>query len=137
MPSEELTLVGLERRTNRRFRLSLQLRYLFPNLSGEERQGGEGQVLDISSGGIFFQPGGILPVGARAELVVMWPYLLNGDCPLQLRVQGRVLRSDSQGTALRISRYEFRTAPKSPASRVATNGSVRIEPAGLRLARWR
>ena len=137
MPSEALTLTQSERRTNRRFRLSLQLRYRIPNLSNEERQGGEGQVLDISSGGIFFQTGCILPVGERTELVVMWPYLLNGDCPLQLRVHGRVLRSDPQGTALRISRYEFRTAPKPPASASLTSGSVRIEPARLRLVRSR
>lgn len=109
MPSEAFALKQPERRSTRRFPLSLKLRYLLPDSSG-----GEGNVLDISSGGILFQTGAIVPVGGTADVVVMWPYLLNGDCPLQLLVKGMVLRSGPQGTALRISRYEFRTAPKSP-----------------------
>jgi hypothetical protein len=43
------------------------------------------------------------------ELRIEWPFLLQGVCPLELQVWGRVLRSDDQGTVVRMSRYEFRT----------------------------
>ena len=133
MLSEALALNQRERRTNRRFPLSLKLRYLLPNLPS-----GDGEVLDISSGGIRFQSTGVLPVGEAADLILMWPYLLNGDCPLQLMVQGRVLRSGPQGTALKISRYEFRTAPRAPAGGLTSlDGGKSKSFSRMRLVRWK
>lgn len=131
MLSEALALNRMERRTNRRFRLSLKLRYLLPNLSS-----GDGEVLDMSSGGILFRTTAVFPVGGAVNLIVTWPYLLNGDCPLQLMIQGRVLRSGPRGTALKISRYEFRTAPKARASGSVSLAGGRPESFGrMRLVR--
>lgn len=119
MSSEVLAASRLERRTNLRFPLALNLRYLQSNSSWAE-----GRVLDISSRGILFQGDGALPVGRVTEVVVTWPFLLNGECPLQLRVRGRILRSGPEGTALKISRYEFRTAAKVPAQAKAPSAQL-------------
>jgi PilZ domain len=102
--------VAIERRRNRRFPISLKLRYLL-----SRSVNGEGQVCDMSSSGLLFQSRELLPIGGSIEVILAWPFLLNGDCPLQLRIEGRVLRSDRRGTAVRIRNYEFRTSSKGAA----------------------
>ena len=99
--------LAIERRTNRRFPISLKLRYLL-----SKSLSGEGQVRDMSSSGILFQCGAALPLGRNIEVILAWPFLLNGDCPLQLRILGRILRSDARGTAVSIRSYEFRTSSR-------------------------
>ena len=49
------------------------------------------------------------PQDTDLELRIAWLFLLQNVRPLELRVRGRVLRSDDRGTVLRISKYEFRT----------------------------
>lgn len=66
--------------------------------------------MDISSGGVRFRCDTLFPVGSLVRLALHWPLLLNGDCPLKLCILGRVLRSDHSATAVKLSRYEFRTA---------------------------
>ena len=110
MASEAPALI-IERRSSRRFPVSLKLRYV---LSGSHI--GDGRVTDMSSRGILFQSDDQLPAGEKIQVILTWPFLLNGDCPLQLRVRGDVLRSDGRGTVLRIQQYEFRTAPKAMAA---------------------
>ena len=41
---------------------------------------------------------------------ILGQQLLNGDCPMKLVVEGRVVRSDGQSTAIRMERHEFRFA---------------------------
>ena len=43
------------------------------------------------------------------QLSLDWPLRLDGICPLQLMIFGRVVRSAKEGCTLRIVRYEFRT----------------------------
>ena len=69
---------------------------------------------DISAGGVLFSTDEVLPTGSTVELNIEWPVLLNGTKRLRLRVHGRVVRSDDQGTAVRTIRYEFFTAAQAP-----------------------
>jgi hypothetical protein len=98
-----------ERRRYRRFPLSLALRYrLGSGLSGT------GELLNMSSGGLFFRGGGPLPLGEMIEADISWPMRLDETKPLQLRIRGMVVRSGEEGTAVAISRYEFRTVRPRP-----------------------
>ena len=46
--------------------------------------------------------------GEPVELLIDWPVRLNGRITLALVLLGTVLRSDSTGAAVKISRYEWR-----------------------------
>jgi hypothetical protein len=71
---------------------------------------GLGKTLNVSSGGVLFEANEPLPAGSSIELLMQWPFLLEGVCPLKLVIQGSVVRSDSNGVAVRTKQHEFRTA---------------------------
>jgi hypothetical protein len=100
-----------DRRKHIRFPMVLKLLYSLG--TGEWA---EGTLINISSRGILFQGCGKLPVGKRLEISVKWPFLLEGDTPLQLRVRGRVVRSDSRETAVMTLAHEFRTVARKRAA---------------------
>lgn len=100
-----------EQRRSLRFPVSLKLSYTLGSSAS-----GEGEVCDMSSGGLFFRGGEILPIGKRISVVVQWPLMLDGNCPLKVWIRGRVLRSDRRGTAIELLGYEFRTARVRAAS---------------------
>ncbi len=102
---------GSDRRSAVRFPLEQPLRYKFPHFPGIN--GGEGKTVDMSSNGILFTSGEVIPVGRYVELGVNWPVHL-GRCALKLVVYGRVVRSEQGMTALEIERYEFRTQGVRP-----------------------
>jgi hypothetical protein len=70
---------------------------------------GEGSTLDLSSAGIRFESGRVLPVGLNVELAISWPVLLRGITPTQLVVHGRIVRSEGGQIAIRMIQHEFRT----------------------------
>ena len=99
-----------EQRKNRRFPLSLPVEYeVFDGV-------GKGTSTDISSGGLMFKTDKALPTLGRMRLSVAWPCPLDGGIPLQLVIEGKVLRSDSGCAAVQILRYEFKT--KGSADRI-------------------
>jgi PilZ domain len=103
-----------DRRSKKRFGLDLPLKYKIVKnylVTG----GGTGTTVDMSSGGIAFTTTETFRIGAHIELSVNWPVLLNGDCAMKLVIEGRVVRSDTQLTAIRMERYEFRTQARSEA----------------------
>jgi len=51
-----------------------------------------------------------LPAGGSIELVMNWPFLLEGVCPLKLVMRGRIVRSDGERIAIQAQQHEFRTA---------------------------
>ena len=83
--------------------MALQLEYRL--LSG---QGGQGELVNISSGGLFFRGGATLRRGDVVEVELPWPSAPGPGQPLRLCVHGLVVRSDITGTAMSISKYEFR-----------------------------
>lgn len=72
-----------------------------------------GQVKNMSSGGILFHCGAILPVGQLVEAELTWPLLMENGATLLLRVHGIIVRSDSEGTAISISKYHFHPSPSA------------------------
>jgi hypothetical protein len=104
----EPSMRGLERRLDCRYRFAQPLQYTF------ERQGaarlGSGQTVELGASGVLFHADSPPPEGARVELQMMWPFLVQGVCSVVLVIQGTVVRSDARGTALRLHHYLFQTA---------------------------
>ncbi len=97
-----------ERRFDRRYPILLDLRW---KLIHRKRvlDAGAGSTLDLSGGGIRFECGRTLPKGFNVELAISWPVLLRDLAPMQLVVQGRIVRSEGRRTAIRMIQHEFRT----------------------------
>jgi len=69
-----------------------------------------GKTLNIGSGGILFTTEETLPMGRQVEVSVNWPARLDGACPLQFVVVGRVVRSKCQGR-MKIPQIAGRKVP--------------------------
>src|ERR1043165_1452408 len=99
---------NLDRRTKARFPLHRPMRYKLLQNSGATTQIGTGHTLDISSAGIAFTIEREISPETYIELSISWPVLLHNDCPMQLIVQGRVLRSSPERSVCTVDKYEFR-----------------------------
>jgi hypothetical protein len=111
---EVVSEISGNRRSKQRFAIDLPLTYKIVKnylVTGT----GTGTTVDMSSGGLAFTADKTFKIGACIELSVSWPVLLNGDCPMKLVVEGRVVRSDGHSTAIRTEHYEFRTQRRSVA----------------------
>jgi hypothetical protein len=92
----------VDRRRNRRFRISVPVEYVLRDCRGFAI------TRDMSSRGIFLKTDRILKIGRRVRLLIDWPVQLNGGPPLRLVVVGRVLRSGRHGTAVSVLQHEYR-----------------------------
>lgn len=114
----------LDRRSKRRFGIEQGLRYRL--LYGSRvTESGTGRTVNISSSGVWFTTETALGTGLPVELSMSWPVRLNDVCPMKLMIYGCVVRSDQDGAALAIERYEFRTQ--------STAALPLYEEAGIRL----
>jgi len=102
---------SFDKRLHRRYPIALEVQYKLSH-NGEVTALGTGRTFNISSGGVLFQTSAELPATGEIELRMPWPLALGGDCPLNLVVHGRIVRSDSKGTAIRSLRHEFRTGKR-------------------------
>jgi PilZ domain len=98
-----------DKRTHQRYPISLDLEYKLLH-RGQVQGLGFGRTVNISSGGVLIEVIDIMPRGRLIELVVNWPFLLEGVCPLKLIVHGRVVRTDGRAVAVKAKHHEFRTA---------------------------
>jgi hypothetical protein len=108
-PEEAGEQIGGDRRSNRRYDISLALRWKLLHRK-KTVDSGRGHTVDLSTSGIMFETGRKMPVGAKVQLSIAWPALLHNTSPLQLSVAGRVVRSDDGRVAIEIIQHEFRTA---------------------------
>ena len=115
---QEFDTIAGDRRRDRRYGLELDVRW---KLIRRRRllESGEGRTVDLSSGGILFDPGRPLPAGLNVELSITWPVMLHNVAPLQLYIYGKILRSDGRRTAVRMVQHEFRTAGVAMERRLA------------------
>jgi len=99
---------GGDRRADRRYEISLELRWKVIRRR-QTIDTGSGRTIDLSSGGILFEASRPLPAGRNVELSIAWPALLQNVTPLQLIAYGRIVRSDGYRAAMRMSQHEFKT----------------------------
>jgi hypothetical protein len=97
----------LERRSKIRYPVSLNVKYR--TVGRSNRISGVGRTLNMSSGGLLIAADQRTEIGAKIELNVEWPSLLDGAIPLQLVAVGRVVRCLEVGFALSFTQYQFRT----------------------------
>jgi hypothetical protein len=130
--SEEVAQVDSingDRRQDRRYRIHLDVKW---KLIRRRRvlDTGVGQTVDLSSGGILFDPGRPLPVGLNVELAISWPVLLRNEAPMQLIVSGKIVRGGQNRIAVAMVQHEFRTSGVS-AERANKNGGAQAASAML------
>jgi hypothetical protein len=71
---------------------------------------GIGLTLDVSSHGIRARLGQKIWPGTAIRLSLAWPIPRDGNVPLQLRVEGRVIRNEQDATVIVFkTRYTFVT----------------------------
>jgi hypothetical protein len=119
---------SMDRRNKLRFPFNRELRFkLLEN--DTVIAAGEGETIDMSSGGVAFRTTKALTAGSLIELSISWPALLYDSCPMRLVVFGRVARLSDSVAACTVEKWEFRTG-----SRQATS----VIPIGTdsRLMRW-
>jgi hypothetical protein len=101
-----LGLIGMERRSKVRYPLVLKVRY---STLGRKLLCGEGQAVNLSSGGALVDCQHELSVGTELEVRLEWPSLLDGRVPLQLVAVGSVVRCGASSFAVCFRRHQFRT----------------------------
>jgi PilZ domain len=127
---QQIDTIGGERRNYRRYDMKLDLRW---KLVRRRRvlDTGVGFTLDLSRGGARFHAGRVLPVGWNVDLAVAWPARLLDVAPMQLSIQGKIVRSADGWAAIRTVQHEFRTLGVPPEHRQAPNMG---NPPGLLIA---
>jgi hypothetical protein len=100
-PTMQQALATRDRRCNLRFRISTGVEFAAGRLHGK------GVIRNISRGGVFIQIGRTLPAGSPLGLLIDWPAKLDGKHRLRLSVEGKVLRSTADGTAVEVVGYEY------------------------------
>ena len=98
-----------DQRIHRRYPITLEVEYKLLSKGRVERMG-VGKTLNVSTGGVLFEATDPFPTGSAIEVMMSWPFLLEGVCPLKLAIRGRVVRCDTQGVAIVTKHHEFRTA---------------------------
>jgi hypothetical protein len=101
-----------ERRSKRRYPLHLGVRFRFR--MGDLEISGEGRTVNVSAAGLLVASRHIASrdevcTGARVQLIIDWPVLLDGKIALQFHAAGRVVRKGSEDFAATFLRHEFRT----------------------------
>jgi hypothetical protein len=112
-PLTEIDKISGDRRSDRRYRIELELRWKLIRRR-RIRDAGVGRTIDLSSGGVLFDATRLLPEGVNVELHVSWPVLLHNVAPMQLVITGRIIRSAGTQAAVQMTQHEFRTVGIPP-----------------------
>ena len=80
----------------------------------------------MSSGGLLFRTTGEAPRGRSVELSIRWPAVLGNEAFVELCVFGRIVRNDSNGVAVLMSRYQFQKLnnPRGAFEQIFTNAVI-------------
>ena len=109
----------VERRSKVRFPLQLPVSYR--TLERESTCSGEGWVVNMNRGGVLVSSQQEISVGTRMELSIEWPSPLYGRVPLRFVTVGKVVRCDASSFAVKLVRYQFRTAKTKVTSMKVTS----------------
>lgn len=96
-----------ERRSKTRYAIELGVR--FCNARGPIRSYKSGRTVNISSSGLLVASESAVREGTALQLMIEWPWPLDGGVPLQLVTTGVVVRTSQSTFALALRSYQFRT----------------------------
>ena len=103
-----------ERRTSRRFNMSLPLAVRLPEAESAENAS-QAETRDVSFRGLYFLIDSKVEPGTAIEFVLTLPKEITMAGDVHIRCFGQVVRVDDhngkRGVAARIERYEFLPAP--------------------------
>lgn len=103
-----LSLVEGEERATPRYPIALKLRYHIPSHDLQ----GQGTTLRVGRSAVLFMCNEKLRLDYPITLVINWPVLLDGVCPLNLLIRGYTVAQEAERVEVRIHTHEFRTAGK-------------------------
>ena len=114
-----------DRRLQRRYPVELDLEYRVSQ-GGKVISTGAGRTANMSSGGLLFRTMGEVPSGRSVELSIRWPAVLGNEPFLELCIFGRIVRNDSNGVAVLMSRYSFQKldSPRAAFEQIFTNAVI-------------
>lgn len=119
-----------DQRLHHRYSITLDIEYKLLR-NGRVALQGFGTTVNISSGGVLVSVNDSLPIGGSIELAINWPFLLEGFCPLKLKIRGCVVRSGLKEVAVQFHHLEFRTSGIHSTSGRPSDNKVRRLGAGL------
>src|SRR5579883_207867 len=96
-----------ERRAKIRYGIELDVRFSLTAL--RPRVLNVGKTINMSSSGLLVSSASCVNVGAELQLMIEWPWTLDGKVPLQLVAAGVVVRSTATAFAVALRSYQFRT----------------------------
>ncbi len=94
-----------ERRAQGRYPFEGELHY--EGTFARQTARGRGRIVNISKSGLLFRAEKPIAPGTELSICAPWPGRLGG-ASLELVIAGRAVRTGSEGTAVRILRYDFR-----------------------------
>jgi hypothetical protein len=99
--------IGGDRRGSSRTEAELPVRFVWDDRGTSHIS--HGVTAQIGRRGVLLYTNDPPPLQAAVDLYIEWPYLLQGICPLELVMSGRVLRLDGVAVVVVTHRYQFRT----------------------------
>lgn len=100
---------GTERRTSRRFTMTLPLTVVLPGPDGAIQK--KGHTRDVSFKGLYFLTEADFQTGADVEFILTLPREITMAGDVNIHCHGQIVRVEPQnaerGVAARINRYEF------------------------------
>lgn len=114
----------LERRSKTRYPIELNVRVVTTQRKVRSYQ--TARTLNISSGGVLIAAQFAVTHGSILELMIEWPWTLDGGVPLQLVATGIVVRCSQSAFAVALRNYQFRTMKQ----RAATEKSIPAQVVG-------
>lgn len=111
--NERRSLSANDRRLGIRFPIEMELTY---RVGAKSLPWTSGRTINISSSGILVRTDAAPVRGSKIQMALAWPKLLDDRVPLQLVVNGQVVRAGAGQVAVEVQRFEFRTAARTPVS---------------------
>ena len=97
-----------ERRAGVRVPLAWVMRYEAG--SPAHKKTGAGRTIDMSSSGVAFTTESLLRKNTRVALHIPWPVRLDGNVPVELFAEGKVVRTEQSRAALQYDQIAIRVA---------------------------
>lgn len=83
---------------------------------------GTGRTRNLGGETVCFDVDQQIPKRGEVEVRIAWPFRLHDICPLELVVNGTIIRTDDNVAVIRIRRYEFQTLGERSFSPLVSSG---------------
>lgn len=113
--------VNHDRRSHRRYPVSVDIEYRFVSPAGHV-QVGRGRTVNVSSGGVLFEAEVAIPVNTTIELSISWSLRSEDQVQRELHATGKTVRVEDRHVAVKFDHSLFRKARTPNDRRIGGNG---------------